>query len=246
MPLASSREQAVVDKAPGFFYDRYQAGAARSWLGRPVGTIMFNCTIQLHLHMLTLGGLAGSRSVNAVLGWASVGLMAFGSFQSLRSNAVLWAVFTVGLLVVSLLPPWSAGRWSVMAPWPLLLIPAVAALGGGYGVYPEITGYVAVAALALLGAVELDAFTSAEMSRRFAVGFAVLTTLAVQGLWIVAQYYSDMWLGTHFLRSQRELQVDIVIVTAIGLAMGVLFEWYFARVSHVGSPRSPDRSSRSE
>lgn len=81
------------------------------------------------------------------------------------------------------------------------------------------------------------------MTRRFAVAFAALMTLAVQGVWTIAQYYSDRWLGTAFLHSQRELQLDIVIVTAIGITMSVVFEWYFEKVEHVGSHTSPIGSS---
>jgi hypothetical protein len=83
------------------------------------------------------------------------------------------------------------------------------------------------------------------MTRRFAVAFAVLTTLAVQALWTVAQYASDLWLGTDLLTSQTELQVDVVLVTVVGLTMGVAFEWYFARVERVGSYRHPGTRSDS-
>ena len=189
--------------------------------------------------MEPLDALARSAPVNAAFGWLSVAIAGVAAVQSLRGGALPWAVFTGLLLVVSLLPPVWTRDWSVMAPWPLLAVAAVAALVGGAGVRPEVAGYFVVAGLALLTAVELDAFTDVEMSRRFAVAFAVLTTLAVQGLWVVAQYYSDLWLGTGFLHTQRELQVDIVVVTAVGLAMGAAFEWYFARVDHVGSHRRP-------
>lgn len=169
----------------------------------------------------------------------SVGILILTIASSLRSDALLWAGFSFAILVVIVLPPWSSGRWSVMVPWPLSAVSAIAVLVGGFGIAPELAGYFAVAALALIVAVELDAFTSVDMSRRFAVGFAVLTTLAVQGVWIVLQYYSDRWLGTDFLTSQVELQIDIVLVTVVGLAMGAVFEWYFARVKHVGSPHRP-------
>ena len=131
-----------------------------------------------------------------------------------------------------------------MVPWPLVSIAVIAVLCGSAGFFPEIAGYVAIAALALLVAVELDVFTTVEMSRRFTVAFAVLTTLAVQGLWIIAQYYSDLWLGTDFLTTQTELQVDIVLVTLVGLAMGMIFEWYFARIQHVGSYKEPPMAFR--
>ncbi|QLD91219.1 hypothetical protein HWV07_09320 [Natronomonas salina] len=158
---------------------------------------------------------------------------------------MLWAGFAAILLAVVVLPPIWMRDWRVMAPWPLLLVSAVAALLGGYGLSTEVAGYFVVAGFALLTAVEIDAFTSVEMSRRFAVAFAVLSTLAVQGLWVIAQYYSDLWLDTGFLHSQRELQVDIVAVTVVGLVMGVLFEWYFGRVEHVGTYEQLDDTARS-
>lgn len=133
----------------------------------------------------------------------------------------------------------------MMAPGLLLLIVTVGVLAGGNQFYPETAGYVAVASLGVLIAIELDVFTSVEMSRRFALGFAVLSTLAVQGLWTIGQYYSDLWFETNFLISQRELQIDIVIVTIVGFTTGLLFEWYFTRVSPIGSQNQPSNSSES-
>lgn len=183
--------------------------------------------------------------MNAGVGWLATALMAFAAVQSALTRALLWAGFVGVLLAVSVVPPIWTRDWRVIAPWPLLLVSAGAALLGGAGVYPELAGYLVVAGIALLTAVEIDAFTAVEMSRRFAVAFAVLATLAVQGLWVIAQYYSDLWLDTGFLRTQRELQVDIVVVTVVGLVMGVLFEWYFGRVEHVGSHDHPDGTSGS-
>lgn len=183
--------------------------------------------------------------MNAALGWLSVAIAAFATLRSASTGALLWAGFAGVLLVASVLPAAWTRNWRVLPPWPLLLVAAVAALVGSYGIAAEVAGYVVVAGLALLTAVEIDAFTGVEMSRRFAVAFAVLTTLAVQGLWVIAQYYSDLWLGTGFLASQRELQVDIVVVTVVGLAMGATFEWYFDRVEHVGAHEPPNGAARS-
>lgn len=189
--------------------------------------------------------LAKDESVNAGVGWLSIAVVAFVVVRSALSGNLLWAGFAAILLIVGVLPPVWAREWRVMAPWPLLLVAATAALLGGYGVATEVAGYFVVAGVALLTAVEIDAFTSVEMSRRFAVAFAVLATLAVQGLWVIAQYYSDLWLDTAFLQTQRELQVDIVVVTVVGLVMGAAFEWYFERVEHVGTHRRPEAPARS-
>lgn len=192
-----------------------------------------------------LNALAYSEPVNAIIGWALTGIMILGVIESFLTNALLWGGLTFLIVTVTLLPAWATDNWMRMVPWPLLLISAGAVLIRSFGIYLEIAGYLAVATLALIAVVELDAFTSIEMSRRFAIGFAVLTTLAIQGLWTIAQYYSDLWLGTEFLHSQQELQVDIVIVTTIAIAIGLVFEWYFDRIEHIGSHKRPISSSGS-
>lgn len=189
--------------------------------------------------------VASSEELNAILGWLLMAVMGLAVLEYILTSKWLWGSFAVICLLVSLLPPWSTRNWKVMAPGPLLFIVTFGALAGGNQIYPETAGYAAVASLGVLIAIELDVFTSVEMSRRFALGFAVLSTLAVQGLWTIGQYYSDVWFETSFLTSQRELQIDIVIVTAVGLTMGLLSEWYFTRVSHIGSHIHLNNSSKS-
>ena len=181
--------------------------------------------------------LTRDERVNALLGWFLTGALALGAAESLYTGAVLWAGLTLVVVAAAVLPPLVTRTWTVMVPWPVVALGAVAALLQGRS--PELAGYLAVATLALLAVVELDAFTPVEMSRSFAVGFAALTTLAVQGCWIVAQYYSDRLLATAFLRSQRELQWDIVLVTGVSVAVAAGFQWYFRRTEHVGSYKRP-------
>ncbi|WP_114577242.1 hypothetical protein [Saliphagus sp. LR7] len=190
--------------------------------------------------------IAASRGgLNAILGWLLMAVMGLAVVHYCLAGEWLWGSFTLGCLLVSLFPPWRMRNWKAMAPGPLLLIVTVGVLAGGNQLYPETAGYVAVGSLGVLIAIELDVFTSVEMTRRFALGFAVLSTLAVQGLWTIGQYYSDVWFETGFLTSQRELQIDIVIVTVVGVTIGLLSEWYFTRVSHIGSHIRPSNSSRS-
>ncbi|QLG62595.1 hypothetical protein [Halorarum salinum] len=183
--------------------------------------------------------LAHSKRINAVLGWVLTGSVTLSVVESFRKGALLWGGLALVIATVTVVPALSTGEGTMLPPWPLLLVTAIAVLVRTLGSYPEIAGYVAVASLALIAVVELDAFTPVDMSRRFTVGFAVLTTMAIQGLWTVAQFYSDRWLGTGFLRSQTELQWDFVLVTAVGLVVGGVFVWYFDRVEHVGSAGRP-------
>lgn len=194
--------------------------------------------------MASLDSLVDGESVNAAASWGLVGVLGLAVGLSLRSNAPLWAGFSCVVLIVAVLPPLASGDRSVMVPWPLLAVAALAVLAGGSGIRPEFAGYVAVATLAILVAVEVDVFTGVEMSRRFAVAFAVLATLAVQALWTIAQYGSDLWLGTDLLTTQRELQVDIVLATVVGLAMGAAAVWYLRRVDLANSPDRQRTDSR--
>ncbi|NHN47943.1 hypothetical protein G9464_10080 [Halostella sp. JP-L12] len=189
--------------------------------------------------MASLDALTRSEPVNAALSWLFASVVVLAAVESVFTAAYLWAGFAFLVAAVTAVPPLLSGDWTMVVPWPLPLVAAAAAAARAVGLYPEIAGYVAVAALALVAVVELDAFTSVEMSRRFAVAFAAMTTLAVQALWTVAQFASDVWLGTDFLTTQRELQVDIVAVTVVAVVMGAAFQWYFARFEHAGSHEHP-------
>ena len=188
--------------------------------------------------------LVHDERINATIGWLLIGIVGCTVVESVLTDAVLWGGFGLFLVTVSAIPAMATREWDVMVPWPLLLVATLAMAVRGLGLYPELTGYVALAALALIVVVELDAFTAVEMSRRFAVGFAILTTMALQGWWVVAQFLSDRWLGTNFLHTQTELQWDIVAVTGVALLVGGTFLWYFGRVEHVGSHARPVTSSR--
>lgn len=163
-----------------------------------------------------------------------VGVIALGAAESFLTDAILWGVFSLLLASVVALPALTTGDWTAMISWPILFVAAVAVIARAVGIYAEIAGFLAIATLALTIVVELEAFTSVELSRWFAVLFAVLTTLAIESLWIIAQFYSDLWLGTEFLSTQTELQEDIVVVTVVGVIVGGLFYWYFSRFESGG------------
>lgn len=155
---------------------------------------------------MTLEALVHGEQVNAILGWASTTVIGVAAIESLLTNAYLWGCLVLLVVAIIALPAMSSGQPSAMVPWPLPLVAAMAVVLRIVGVYPEITGYVMISSAALLIVVDLNVFTAVELSRRVAVVFAVLTTMALQGMWTIAQFYSDRWLGTIFLRSQTELQ----------------------------------------
>ncbi|WP_410767286.1 hypothetical protein [Haloferax sp. DFSO60] len=183
--------------------------------------------------------LARNVTTNATLGWVFVGVVILIAAVSLLMTPLLWgllALVAAGILVV---PAVLRRDWRVMLPWPLGSVVAVGVTARTFDVATEVTGYVAISSVALAVVVELDSFTDVEMSRRFAVLFAVMTTIAFQSWWTIAGYYSDQWFGTSFIHSQAELQWDLVTVMIVSLAMGQLFLWYFDRIEHVGSRHRP-------
>ena len=188
-----------------------------------------------------VGALAEYPRGNAVIGWVFVGLIAIGSAFSYVSDTLLWSGFSLLVATVAVLPPLSTGDWTSMVPWPLVATAAVAVHARALDVYAEAAGFLAITMLAFIVVVELDEFTPVKLSRRFAVAFGVLTTMAIEAVWIVAQFYSDRWLDSDFLSTQTELQEDIVLVTAVGVTVGV-FYWYFASAESDDSlkPESDD------
>lgn len=184
---------------------------------------------------MALDGLVHDERTNAVVGWLLLGIVTVDAVENLLRDVPLWGGFELFVVAVASAPALVTREWTAMVPWPILSITAFAVLAGTTVVPFETTVYLAIASLAFVVVVELEAFTSVRLTSRFAVGFAVLTTLALQALWTIAQFYSDAWLGTDFLRTQTELQWDFVVVTAVGLVLGAIFQWYFVRFESVGT-----------
>ncbi|WP_256390673.1 hypothetical protein [Natronoarchaeum rubrum] len=179
--------------------------------------------------MSSLAGVIDDERVNAALSWGIVGLVAFAAVESLLGDELLWAGLATATGAVAVLPPLRAGNARTMVSWEVLALTAVPLVGRSLGVVTQVATYLAVATLSLLIAVEIDSFSSAAMTPRFAVGFVVVTTMAVASLWTIAQYVADALLGTSSLPGQTRLMWDLILATAVGLGAGLLFELYFRR-----------------
>lgn len=170
--------------------------------------------------------------MNAAVAWLLLGIVALDGVYNLLRNVPLWGGFELLLVIVASVPALAARDWTVTIPRLLSAVAALSVIARTVGAPFEVTAYLAIATLALIVVVELEAFAPVELSRRFAVFFAVLTTMAIQALWTVAQFYSDRWLGTAFLRSQTELQWDFVVVTAVGVVLAGAYQVYVTRLEH--------------
>jgi hypothetical protein len=209
----------------------------------------------------TLRGALRRRRFNAVLGWCFVAVLAFVAGASVLDGRPLWAGFTMTLLGLAVVPAVAYRRVDAMVPWEVLALASVPALGrllvvgqtlGGVALSGRLTTYVAVAAAALILAVELDVFTPVRMDRGFAVLFVVVATVATAGLWAEARWLSDTLFGTRFLLDGRPedlieeaLMLDFVAATVAGVLAGVFFAYYLRRYLEV-TPRYPSEVGRTE
>jgi hypothetical protein len=180
-------------------------------------------------------GAAPLEPEHDYLEWGLIGIITLSGVVSLLTGALLWGGFMLLIAFVSALPALILGDRSATVPWPLLAIPAVVAVVRLAGFHREVAGYFAIVTLALIVVIELDSFTPIELSRRFAVVFCVMVTMALEGVWIIAQSMSDRWLGTAFLTTQAELQWDIVSVTVVAMGVGVLYYGYATRFDQTRS-----------
>lgn len=179
---------------------------------------------------------------NAFLAWLLVGVVAVLACAAVLEGELLSAGFAVAIVVLAVVPPIGFRTVRAMLPWEVLLLASLPVLGRlvvvvtGLGT-GRISTYVAMAAIALIVAVELHVFTAVRMNEGFAVAFVVLTTMAAAGLWAVGRWVPDVLFGTTFLLKpgveeaviEHRLMLDFVASTVVGVAAGIVFQLYFRR-----------------
>jgi hypothetical protein len=203
-----------------------------------------------------LSGVIQRRRVNAAIGWLFVAILCVVVVAATLDGRPLWAGFTLVLVVLAVVPAAAFRRVDAMVPWEVLALASVPAVSrllvagqtvGGVTLTGRVTTYVAVAATALLLAVELDVFTHVRMNHAFAVLFVVVTTVATAGLWAEVRWLSDVLFGTEFMLDGRPehlieeaLMLDFVAATVVGVVAGVFFAYYVRRYVDVAARYSSD------
>lgn len=192
-----------------------------------------------------LHGLVRDALLNAALGWLLVTLVLAAAVAELVAGTRLYAWMAVLVAMLALVPPVAFRSARAMLPWEVIALAAlptvlrflvVGQTVAGLTFSDRLLNYLAAAAVALIVAVELDVFTPVKMNQGFAILFATVATMAAAGVWAVAQYVSDLLLGTRFLLGRADphaveeaLMWDFVAATVAGVAAGLLFELYFRR-----------------
>lgn len=168
---------------------------------------------------------------NAVLAWAIVGVLGVATAWSTLAGAPLTAGVAAAVVAVAVVPPVLARDPSRTVPWEVLALAALPVAALATGVVDASAAFLAVAVLALVVAVELDAFTTVEMTPDFAVAFVVVVTMAVAGLWAIAAFAADALLGTSLLAGLNALMWELILATVVGVVTGLVFEVYVRRHS---------------
>lgn len=200
--------------------------------------------------------------VNAALGWLLVAFLLAVAVAELLTGETLWALFVLTVAVLAAIPAIAFRNTHAMLPWEVLAIASFPAIArafvagqtiGQVTLTGRLVTYLAVAAVALIVAVEVDVFTPVKMNYSFAVLFVVITTMAAAGLWAVGQWLSDLYLGTGFLLGrgteaevEAALMWDFVAATVAGLGAGVLFEFYFRRRARIDDRLPVQLTDRNE
>jgi hypothetical protein len=196
---------------------------------------------------LDLADILTDTRTNVALAWVLVGVFALVAVESVLTDDLLWAVFAAAVAAVVVLPPLVARQARRMPPWEVVLLAGLPVVGRAVAtlqVTNTVATYLAIAALALLIAVDIHMFTPVQMSVGFAVTFVVVTTLAAAGLWALVRWGSDIYLGTELLlvpgpdgvltdadeeMIEEALMWEFVASGVAGLVAGLFFEGYIRR-----------------
>lgn len=179
-----------------------------------------------------LEDLLADGQTNAAIAWALVVALAAVGVGALVTGSALWTTFAVTLVVLALFPPLALRSPKVMLPWEVLLLAALPIFDAGLGVGMTgyVTSYLSVAAIALVLAVELQTFTSVQMTSGFAIIFVVVTTMAAAALWALFRWSVAGILGVPFPTNHDAIMWEFVYSAVGGFGAGVIFELYFRRL----------------
>ncbi|QLG29447.1 hypothetical protein HUG10_07335 [Halorarum halophilum] len=198
------------------------------------------------------GGAIEKTRRNAAAGWLVVVLLAGLASWLGVAGSYRWLSLTGMAIVLIVLPAAVLRDPSAMPPWELLLVVAIpvvdAAILDETALSP-IAVYLAVAAVALIVAVDVHTFTPVRMNRPFAVALVIIATLAIGATWNVAQWIADIALGTSYLVGGRTqdaanhaMMIDFLFATIAGSVAGVVFTGYlryrsFDSTANTAAPR---------
>ena len=181
--------------------------------------------------MGTRFGALDYERANAAVGWLAVGVLLLAALDHALSGRPLWTGLALAIAAVAAVPPLLTRRPREMIAAEVLAFAVLPVVARSLGLLVDTAAYVAIAALAVVIVVELDAFTALEMTPEAAVAFVVMVTMDVAAAWVVGGFAADVYLGTSLLGDQTEVMWDLVAATGVGVVVGLGFEFYYRRLS---------------
>ncbi|WP_227131207.1 hypothetical protein [Halorubellus salinus] len=179
-----------------------------------------------------LAGLFEDHRVNAALAWVLVAVLVVDAATELLLGGVPSAAFAAGVAALAALPAVAFRNPRIMLPWEVLALAALPMLGRLFATLPiteALATYLAVAAVALIVAVQLHVFTPVKMTLGFAVLSVVVFTTAAAGVWAVTRYAGFVFLGTPFVQDNEALMIEFVYSILAGVFAAGVFEFYVRR-----------------
>ena len=195
--------------------------------------------------MASLRSLLARERVDALGAWGVTLALCLAAGRLYQLSEPDWTAFAVLLVGMVVVVPVVERDLAVTFPSELLALVTLPVLVRAFDAFPTVTPFFAVAGVALLVAVVLDAYTSLAMTPRLAAVFVVVVTMALAGVWAVAVFAADSSLGTTFLVGRVELMWDLVAATAAGVLASVVFEAYFEYSDRVQRLRRATRDDAS-
>lgn len=177
-------------------------------------------------------GFFRETRMNTYLSWTLTLLIASVFLESILDFDWAWTMFSGIVLGIALLPAISHRDLGIMVPWEVLaltVIPVTVRSLDSAILTSQLAVFAGIAATALIVAVELHVFTSVKFTHGFAIGFTVITTLAIGGLYSIIRYISDLYFGTAYLTTNEALMYEFIEISVAGILAGVLFDAYFGR-----------------
>ena len=190
-----------------------------------------------------VGALLVDRRRNASIAWVMVAFLGLAAIANLLDGDPLWSGFILGMVALVVVPPVVDRNVRTMLPWEILVMAALPVIGRTFATVPltgRLSTYLSVAAVALVVAVELHAFTTVRMTYGFAVVFVVVATMATSGAWVLVRWGVEVALNVPALYPElgpdetlTAVNWEFVYSTVAGLVGAVVFELYLRRWSQV-------------
>jgi hypothetical protein len=180
-----------------------------------------------------LAGLFDDHRVNALLAWVVVGLFLADAGTEFALGELPSALFALGVAALAVLPAVRFGNPKIMLPWEVLALAALPVLGRLFATVPiteALATYLAIAAIALVVAVELHVFTAVRMTLGFAITSVVVFTMAAAGTWAVVRW---TLFGPSFVASNEALMIEFIYSIVAGGVAAFVFEFYVRRTANL-------------